>query len=88
MNKKTYTDGVRAALLASGVAVNEETLKRGIERAARHMRAKYGCNDWQMEHEEAGFDNGTYFYAEAEKDGGSRTARTFNRDRAGFGRRQ
>lgn len=82
MTKKEYVAGVVAELTAAGMTVDENILKRGIERAARHMRNKYGCADWQMEHDESGFGNGVCFYNETLRDGGNPKANTFNRGTA------
>ena len=88
MDRKEYSKGVETALKSERVAYTPDQLKRGIERLYRHISLMYGPADcWQHCFDEKEFD--TYFVKEllSEEAGKADSKTTFNRKRAGLGRK-
>jgi len=61
MTSKTF---IAAAQAQRNGAVDAEAFKKAVAKLKRHMRAKFGCFDWQAEYDECGYGNVWFYYDE------------------------
>lgn len=64
VNLAAFATACRTALTEKGVAVDEVVFKKAMNKTKRHMRAKFGGFNYEMEMQEAGADNFVCFYEE------------------------